>query len=173
VSNEPQQVGPRREPLRVLGVDPGSAATGWALLVAQGNRVVVEGSGVIRTGSGERSVRLATLQERLTAVVHEVRPDVAAVEASFSGRNPKTSLLLAESRGVILAALGRSGVDVHSYSPAEVKSSVVGHGRADKHQIVYMVRRLLGLDSDPPRDAADAMAVALTHLHARRLDGRL
>ena len=97
--------------------------------------------------------------------VEELAPDCAAVESSFSGLNPKTGLALAESRGVILAVLGALDLEVSSYSPAEVKSAIVGHGRAEKQQIAYMVVRLLQLEKRPPSDAADAIAVALTHIH--------
>jgi crossover junction endodeoxyribonuclease RuvC len=154
-------------PLRVLGVDPGSAATGWALVVAEGNRYRLEATGVVRAKGTDRTVKLADLQRRFSEVVDRLEPDCAAVESSFSGRNPRSGLALAESRGVILAALGRLDIATHSYTPAEVKSAIVGHGRAEKHQIVYMVTRLLGLVSEPPRDAADAIAVGLTYLHSR------
>ena len=87
------------------------------------------------------------------------------MESSFTGINPKTGIALAESRGVILAVLGHRGLEAYSYSPTQVKSAVVGHGRAEKQQIIYMVTRLLKLSESPPSDAADAMAVAITHLH--------
>jgi crossover junction endodeoxyribonuclease RuvC len=105
----------------------------------------------------------------LSAEVARFELDGAAVETTFTARNPRSALALAEARGVALASLGRAGVAVTGYTPAEVKSSIVGHGRAEKQQIVFMVVRLLGLDRDPPRDAADAAAVALTHLHLERL----
>ena len=161
-------------PLRVLGVDPGSAATGWALVVAEGNRYHLEATGVVRAKGDDRATRLADLERRFTDVVEQVAPECAAVESSFSGRNPRSGLALAESRGVILAVLGRLAIPTHSYSPAEVKSAIVGHGRAEKHQIVYMVIRLLGLDHRAGRStAADAIAVALTYLHSRGpVDGR-
>jgi crossover junction endodeoxyribonuclease RuvC len=149
----------------VLGVDPGSRATGWALVIAQGNRYHLESSGVVRPRGDARHNRLADLADRFAEVIERLAPDCAAVESSFSGLNPKTGLALAESRGVILAVLGRNQLDVTSYSPAEVKSAVVGHGRAEKQQINYMVVRLLSLAKPPPIDAADAMAVALTHIH--------
>jgi crossover junction endodeoxyribonuclease RuvC len=152
--------------MRVLGVDPGSAATGWALVTAEGNRYQVEEHGVVRARGGARAARLADLQRRFSAVVAGVAADCAAVESSFSGRNPKSSLSLAECRGVLLAVLGRSNLEVSSYTPAQIKSAIVGHGRSEKHQIVFMVTRLLGLPSPPSTDAADAMAVALTHLHS-------
>jgi crossover junction endodeoxyribonuclease RuvC len=151
--------------VRVLGVDPGSRATGWALIVAEGNRYHLHTSGVVRPRGDARHRRLADLARRFADVVDELEPDCAAVESSFSGLNPKTGLALAESRGVILAVLGRNQMDVRSYSPAEVKSAIVGHGRAEKQQINYMVVRLLSLPDPPPSDAADAMAVALTHIH--------
>jgi len=151
---------------RVLGVDPGSSATGWALVVAEGNRYRLEAAGVVRPKGGDRVARLADLERRFAELLERLRPDCAAVESSFSGRNPRSGLALAESRGVILAALGCAGVATSSYSPAEIKSAIVGHGRAEKQQIVYMVTRLLGLAAEPAQDAADAIAVGLTHLHS-------
>lgn len=153
--------------VRVLGIDPGSRATGWALVIAEGNRYRLETAGVVRPKGNHRHGRLADLQARLAAVVLELAPDCAAVESSFSGLNPKTGLALAECRGVILAVLGGLDLDVSSYSPAEVKSAIVGHGKAEKQQINYMVVRLLNLKKRPPSDAADAMAVALTHVHLK------
>jgi len=150
---------------RVLGVDPGSRATGWALVVTEGNRYHIESAGVVRPRGNDRPQRLADLQRRLASVVEELAPDCAAVESSFSGANPRSGLALAESRGVILAVLGCNNVDVSSYSPAQVKSAIVGNGRAEKRQIKYMVVRLLNLDQSPQTDTADAMAVALTHIH--------
>ncbi len=149
--------------LRVLGVDPGSTATGWAVVSASGSRLRLESQGVIRLSGDDRAARLALLLERFAEVLERVKPDEAAVESSFSGRNPRSGLVLAETRGVIVALLGGRRIPVASYTPAEVKSSVVGNGQAEKHQVVFMVVRLLGLDRDPARDAADAMAVALTH----------
>ena len=151
--------------VRVLGIDPGSRATGWALVQVEGNRYHLESAGVVRPRGDDRHRRLADLGDRLATVVEDLSPDCAAVESSFSGLNPKSGLALAESRGVILAVLGRLDLDLASYSPAEVKSAIVGHGKADKQQINYMVVRLLNLRKRPPSDAADAMAVALTHIH--------
>jgi crossover junction endodeoxyribonuclease RuvC len=153
--------------IRVLGIDPGSRATGWAMVIAEGNRYRLEKAGVVRPRGDHRHERLADLHYRLAQVVADMAPDCAAVESSFSGLNPKTGLALAESRGVILAVLGGLDLDVSSYSPAEVKSAIVGHGKAEKQQINYMVVRLLHLEKRPPSDAADAMAVALTHIHLK------
>lgn len=157
---------------RVLGVDPGSAATGWALVVADGNRLRLEEAAVVRPRGETREARLADLANRVDELLTRLRPDVAAVETPFTGRNPRSALLLAESRGVILSRLGTSGVEVHAYSPAAVKLAVVGHGAAEKEQVAYMVVRLLGLHDTPPVDAADAAAVALTHLHSTRWHDR-
>jgi len=157
--------------ISVLGIDPGSSATGWALVAAQGNHYRLENSGVIRPKGSHRAECLADLSHRLNRVVGEGDPDIAAVESSFSGRNPRSGLMLAESRGAILAVLGGHGIEVVSLSPAEVKSSIVGTGKAEKHQVAYMVVRLLSLRDTPPADAADAMAVALTCIHRRRPHG--
>jgi crossover junction endodeoxyribonuclease RuvC len=150
---------------RVLGIDPGSSATGWALVVATGNRSRLDAAGVIRPRGADRPVRLADLGARLDERIVSLNPDVAAVELAFSGRNPRSGLALAEARGVILATLGRHGLPVRGLTPAAVKSAVVGNGRAEKQQVVFMVVRLLGLTEPPARDAADAIAVALSYLH--------
>ena len=131
--------------VRVLGIDPGSSATGWALLIAEGNRYRLEKCGVVRPRGKHRPERLADLQQRLSAVVDELTPDCAAVESSFAGRNPKSGLALAESRGVILAVLG-------------------GLWAALNFPLLFLVR-LLNLADPPASDAADAIAVALTHIH--------
>ena len=154
--------------VRVLGIDPGSRATGWALVVADGNRYRLEASGVVRPHGGDREHRLADLYRAMTEVVAACVPDCAAVESSFSGRNPKSGLALAEARGVILAVLGCNDFAITSYTPAEIKSAVVGNGRAEKQQVIYMVEKLLKLVQSPPADAADAMAAALTHIHLGR-----
>jgi len=111
---------------RVLGVDPGSAATGWALIVAEGNRYRLEASGVVRPKGGDRVERLADLERRFLEVVERRQPDCAAVESSFSGRNPRAGLALAESRGVILAALGRQAIPTSSYSPVKQLTASTG-----------------------------------------------
>jgi len=153
---------------RVLGVDPGSSATGWALLVASGGRSRLEECGVIRPTGPDRATKFADLYRRLLGIVETTEPDCAAVETPFGGRNLRSGLLLAESLGVILAALGASRLAVHSYSPAQVKSAVVGNGQAEKRQVAFMIVRLLQLDAEPARDASDAAAVALTHIHTAR-----
>ncbi len=152
---------------RVIGIDPGSSATGWAVLTAEGNRYHLLDFGVIRPKGDDRAARLADLAERMTTVIQEFSPDQAAVETPFTGRNPRSTVILAEARGALLSALGSAKIGVTDYTPAEVKKSIVGHGRAEKVQVAFMVSRLLGLRQAPPHDAADAMAVALTHIHHR------
>jgi crossover junction endodeoxyribonuclease RuvC len=154
--------------IRVLGIDPGSRATGWALVIAEGNRYRLEASGVLRPRGNDRERRLADLHRAMAEVVEECSPDCAVIESSFTGRNPKSGLALAECRGVILAVLGCNEFTIASYTPAEIKSAIVGNGRAEKKQVVYMVVRLLKLPDSPPSDAADAMAAALTHIHLGR-----
>lgn len=149
---------------RVMGIDPGSAATGWALVNRAGNAYMLEAGGVIRPKGPSRASRLGDLSRRLDELVKEYQPPEAAVETPFSGKNPKSAIALAEARGVILGVLGSNGVEVVGLSPAEVKKSIVGTGRAEKRQVIYMVRRLLALDYDPPSDAADAMAISLSYL---------
>ena len=153
--------------MRVLGVDPGTRATGWALVIVEGNRSRLETCGVVRPKGADHATRLADLDRAFSAIIMETAPDCAAVESGFTGKNPKSALVLAESRGVLLAALGRTGIQVHPYTPAQVKSAMVGHGTAQKNQVAFMVVRLLGLTETPPSDAADAAGVALTHIHNR------
>lgn len=148
---------------RILGIDPGSRATGWALIESVGSRVSLVDCGVVRPKGKGRVQLLAGLAERLRVVVEEMKPDCGAVESSFSGINAKSGLALAESRGVVLAVLGTAGFPVSAYSPARIKATIVGRGAATKEQVGFMVVRLLDLDRKPPSDAADAIAVALTH----------
>ena len=152
----------------VLGIDPGSAATGWALVGREGSHYSMNAAGVIRPKGPTRTARLGDLFIRLEELLKKYTPREAAVETPFSGKNPKSAIALAEARGLILGVLGRHGVEVTGYAPAEVKKSIVGTGRAEKSQMIFMVRRLLSLDYDPPSDAADAMSIALTHLARRR-----
>ncbi|MCD4750017.1 MAG: crossover junction endodeoxyribonuclease RuvC [Thermoanaerobaculales bacterium] len=154
--------------VRVLGIDPGSAATGWADISISGNRYTLHDWGVIRPRGPNRPARLADLRSKLEDILLRTNAEEAAVETTFSGRNPKSAIALAEARGTILSVLGGGTLEVAGYSPAEVKKSIVGNGRAEKRQVVFMVKQLLGLEENPAADAADAMAVALTHLHLRR-----
>jgi crossover junction endodeoxyribonuclease RuvC len=107
---------------------------------------------------------LAALGEQLGGLLARLSPDVVVIEAPFSARYPKAALALAETRGALLAALGRWGGEIVEVAPARVKAAVVGNGRAEKRQVAYVVRHSLGLAEEPPADAADALAIALCHL---------
>ncbi len=160
---------------RILGVDPGSFATGWGLVGGSGARPVIVESGVIRVAARlpfpERLHRLRCAFEDLLL---RLRPAEAAVEAPFHGPNSRAALQLAHARGVVLAALGGAGVPVAEYAPASVKKAVTGHGSAEKAQVQAMVGRLLDLPRAPEStDEADALAVALCHLTGRGVRDRV
>ena len=154
-----------------LGVDPGTAVTGYGLVRAsdRGVLALVE-CGVVRTRAHDPlPARLAEIFEGLSEVLEKHRPAVMAVEGVFYGRNVRSTVTLAHARGVALLAGQRAGIPVHEYAPAEIKKAVCGAGGAAKAQVQFMVARLLRLASPPtPADAADAVAAALTwHLTGR------
>jgi len=163
----------RQAPVSILGVDPGSVATGWALVAGTPERPQVLACGVIKAPArrpfGER---LATIQDRFVEILAEHHPVLAAVESPFHGVSARSALQLAHARGVILAALSRSGVSTAEYSPAEIKKSVTGSGRATKEQVAYMVERLAGTKTTS-HDLSDAVAVALCHQTHYRLANRI
>jgi len=158
----------------LLGLDPGLGTTGWGIIAADGNRLTHVGNGQIKTDAGMAlATRLLALDLALTDLILEHRPDGAAVEEVFVNVNPQSTLKLGQARGVVLLAASRSGMDVGEYAARLVKKSVVGVGNASKDQVHAMVSRLMpGAKSSGP-DAADALAVAITHAHhlasARRI----
>ncbi len=161
----------------ILGLDPGLGTTGWGLIRADGNRLSHMANGQIRTDSKEAlPQRLVALDAALEALIAAHHPDHAAVEEVFVNSNPQSTLKLGQARGVILLGAARSGIVVGEYAARLVKKAVVGIGNASKDQVHAMVSRLLpGAAIDGP-DAADALAVAITHAHmhgnAQRLAGR-
>lgn len=161
----------------LLGLDPGLASTGWGLISADGNRLTHVGNGQIRTDSAlSLPTRLMALDMALTDLILEHRPNGVAVEEVFVNTNPQSTLKLGQARGVILLAAARSGMDVGEYAARLVKKAVVGVGNASKEQVHAMVARLLpGVKIAGP-DAADALAVAITHAHhlasARRIPSK-
>ena len=155
---------------RVLGVDPGSIVTGFALVRETGNVRLCERSGQIRLGSGELTGRLTVLFRELSALIAELSPDCVAVESAFHAKSARSSLVLGHARGVALLAAGLENIPVAEYAPREVKMAVVGRGSATKEQVQFMVRRLLSLTALPRADEADAMAVGLCHLHRARVN---
>ena len=155
--------------LRILGVDPGTGLTGFGVIDVEGGRATHVTHGVIRTAAGEPlPSRLASLAADIRELLTTSRPDEAAVEELFFAKNVTTAIAVAQARGVILEALGTAGLVVAEYTPMEVKEAVGGHGLARKGSVQEMVRRLLTLEKRPsPDDAADGLAVALTHMRRR------
>jgi crossover junction endodeoxyribonuclease RuvC len=154
---------------RILGIDPGLRRTGFGLVDAEGARLRYVASGAVSTAeadSGDLPARLRLIVEGLREVVGRWRPDCAAVEIVFVNVNPQSTLLLGQARGAALAALVTAPLAVAEYTALQVKKAVVGHGQARKEQVQAMVQRLLALPGLPGRDAADALAVAITHAHA-------
>jgi crossover junction endodeoxyribonuclease RuvC len=156
----------------VLGVDPGTATTGYGFVRERAGRLETLGYGVITTPKeAPLAARLLTIHQELLRLISEHDPDAVAVEELFFNRNVRTALSVGQARGVILLAAAVAGKPVSEYTPPEVKQAVAGYGRADKAQIQAMVRMLLGLREAPrPDDAADALAVAICCVHSRRLE---
>ena len=150
----------------MLGLDPGLGTTGWGLIRAEGNRLSHIANGQIKTDAkAPLPERLAALADQLEALIAEHRPQAAAVEEVFVNKNPQSTLKLGQARGVALLCAGRGGIAIGEYAPRLVKKAVVGTGGAEKAQIHAMVARLLpGIQIAGP-DAADALAVAITHAH--------
>jgi crossover junction endodeoxyribonuclease RuvC len=155
----------------VLGIDPGTAITGYGLVTERGADAVAVAHGAITTPSGmPLPDRLMAIQRELSALIEQYHPDHAAVEELFFNKNVRTALAVGHARGVVLLTLAQANVRIFEYTPLEVKQAVTGSGRADKRQMQQMVALLLNLDKIPkPDDAADALAVAVCHLHSARL----
>lgn len=156
----------------VLGIDPGIGTTGYGVVGEDEHgeaRLVAYGA--IETTPGEpMPERLNVLHTAVRALLAEHRPESVAVEQLFFGRNVTTAISVGQARGVVLLAAAQAGLAVYEYKPAEVKQALSGYGNADKRQMQEMVRMLLHLDTIPrPDDAADAVAVAVCHLHSARL----
>jgi crossover junction endodeoxyribonuclease RuvC len=151
----------------VLGIDPGTASTGYGVVHSAGSRLQALASGVIETTAGvplER--RLADIHARVGELLDEHGPDAVAIEELYFGANARTAFAVGQARGVVLLAAGQRGIASRSYTPQQVKGAVCGHGRADKDQVGRMVARLLTLAAPPaPDHAADALAVAICDLN--------
>jgi crossover junction endodeoxyribonuclease RuvC len=154
--------------IRILGVDPGLRLTGWGMIAMDGPRLAWIAHGVIAPDpEAELAERLALLAEGLRAVIHDHEPQEAAVEETFVNINPKSTLLLGQARGVVLATLAAARLRVAEFAARKVKQSIVGTGAADKSQVAFMVRRLLPKAGEVSADAADALAVAICGAHHR------
>ena len=159
---------------RVLGVDPGSEATGYGVIESEGQRYELIEYAAIRASSRlSPARRLLVISQKLEEVIERLRPDVCAVEETFYGVNVKSALKLGHVRGLVLVAAARAGLEVFEYSPLEIKSALVGYGRAEKQQVQEMVRRLLSLSALPePLDASDALACAICHANTHSTRSR-
>jgi len=155
----------------VLGIDPGTAITGYGLVREDDEGLALVEYGVINTPADQPlPQRLQTIYPGLTAIIGEHQPDQVAVEELFFSRNVRTALSVGQARGVVLLAAAEADLPLHEYKPLEVKQTVAGYGGADKRQVQEMVRLLLHLEQVPePDDAADAVAVAVCHIHSARM----
>jgi crossover junction endodeoxyribonuclease RuvC len=157
--------------MRILGIDPGYAIVGYGILDFSSARYSFLDSGAIFTDQKEGLIdRLEKIFDRVSDLIEFYKPEVAAVESLYFQNNQKTAINVAEARGVILLALKKKGIPIHEYTPLQVKSSVTGYGRAEKHQVIMMTKTILNLREIPkPDDAADALAVALCHANTSRV----
>lgn len=153
--------------MRVIGIDPGTAVTGYGVVETRDNRLQAVTYGVIRTRSDLPAAnRLEKIHNGLKEIIAEHKPQVASIEKLFVSKNPAAALAVGQARGVSLLAAVSSGLEVVEFSPVEVKQAVVGYGKADKRQVQEMVKVLLGLSEVPrPDDAADGLALAICRLH--------
>ena len=150
--------------MRILGIECGTERTGYGVIETDGRRHRMVASGVIRTNTRDALAnRLQVIANGLRSVVASEQPEAAAIEEVFYSENVKTALKLAHVRGVAMLITAEAGLPLGEYSPLEVKTSVVGYGRAEKQQVQLMIKNLLGLDSEQPEDASDALAVAICH----------
>ncbi|MCL1804384.1 MAG: crossover junction endodeoxyribonuclease RuvC [Clostridiales bacterium] len=151
--------------MRVLGIDPGTAIMGFGLIDYQNSKHKPLAYGAIRTSKDDKTEdRLKQLFHGVNRLLDEYKPDVMAVEELFFNRNTTTAITVGQARGVALLAAGLREIPVGEYTPLQVKQAVVGYGRAEKHQVQYMLTKILGLQETPkPDDAADALAIAVCY----------
>jgi crossover junction endodeoxyribonuclease RuvC len=158
--------------MRILGLDPGTGRSGYGVIDAIDGRLTAVTYGVISTPADEETAqRLQTIYQKVSQLISDYRPDTAAVEEVFFGRNITTAITVGQARGVLLLALANAGIPIREYSPPKIKEAVTGYGKADKTQVQMMVRNLLELEETPqPDDAADGLAIAITHYHYYRFE---
>ena len=155
-------------PIRILGIDPGLRRTGWGVIDISGNRLMFIGCGSVATDDkASLAERLVAIHDGLVRVVEEFSPDEAAVEATFVNKDASATLKLGQARGIALLIPARAGIAVAEYAPNLVKKTIVGAGHCEKEQIRAMLRVLLPKADPPSHDAADALAIAVTHAHHR------
>ncbi|MBQ4345633.1 MAG: crossover junction endodeoxyribonuclease RuvC [Oscillospiraceae bacterium] len=158
--------------MRILGIDPGYATVGFGILDYQGMRFsAVEYGAILTEAHTDFCGRLGIIYKDMNYLLEHYKPQCIAVEKLFFNTNKTTGIMVAEARGVILLAAGQHGIPVHEYTPLQVKSAVVGYGKAEKAQVMDMTRRILRLEEIPkPDDAADALALAICHGHCAQPD---
>lgn len=159
--------------VRILGIDPGYQRTGYGIIDMTGNHTRHVTHGVIRVEGGEPGARLRGIFTGLTEILRQFAPAEAAVEKVFVDRNVDSALKLGQARGAAITACAVAGMEIHEYSPNQVKLATVGRGHAEKQQVQHMIRILLCLAERPQADAADALAVAVCHGHQREGRRRL
>ncbi|MBP3481201.1 MAG: crossover junction endodeoxyribonuclease RuvC [Clostridia bacterium] len=154
----------------ILGIDPGYATVGYGVIEADGMHFRTVDYGAVTTPANTPfDIRLEMIYDGICELCDRYKPDAASVEELFFNTNITTGIAVGHSRGVILLALRKSGVDFYEYTPLQVKQSVVGYGRAEKKQVMIMTKTLLGLERMPrPDDAADALALAVCHAHSAK-----
>jgi crossover junction endodeoxyribonuclease RuvC len=156
-------------PIRILGIDPGLRRTGWGLIGVEGNRLIFVACGSVATNDkAALADRLVTIHDGLAKVIADFTPDEAAVEATFVNKDANATLKLGQARGVAMLLPALSGIAVAEYAPNLVKKTIVGAGHCEKEQIRLMLRVLLPKADPPTHDAADALAIAVTHAHHRQ-----
>ena len=169
--------GPAQQKVRIIGIDPGLRRTGWGVIESDGVRLRYVASGTVESDArGELSDRLSQIYQGLSGILADHLPEEAAVEQTFVNRDAGATLKLGQARGVAMLAPAMSGLNVAEYAPNKVKKTVVGSGHAKKEQIRAMIKQLLPLAQPNSEDAADALAIAITHAHHRlvnRLEQKL
>lgn len=156
-------------PIRILGIDPGLRRTGWGIVEISGNRLSFLGCGSVTTDAREAlAARLVVIYDGLMRILDEFRPDEAAVEATFVSKDARATLKLGQARGIAMVVPAKAGVPVAEYAPNLVKKSIVGAGHGDKAQVRMMIGVLLPKADPGSDDAADALAIAVTHAHHRQ-----
>lgn len=149
----------------ILGIDPGSRVTGYGVIVQVGRKLEYLGSGAIRTQAEDLPTRLQRIYASVTEIITQFQPDMFAIEQVFIAKNPDSALKLGQARGTAIVAAVNQHLPVFEYAARLVKQTVVGIGSADKKQVQHMVTKILHLSAEPQADAADALAIAITHAH--------
>lgn len=161
--------------MRILGIDPGFAITGYSIIDYQGNKFKLIDSGAVTTKAGESfPLRLTKIYDDLSMIIDEYKPDAISVEELFFNSNVKTAINVAQARGVVLVVGCQKQIPTYEYTPLQIKQAVAGYGRADKIQVQKMVKAILNVEKLPKLDdTTDSMAAAICHAHSARFSEKL